>query len=761
MAGASVLTAQNKITPEGLRLLNDYRAQESVREAASRGMATPAKFYTHSDAEIPSTVCALVTLESEGGAEALRAAGYEVESVIGRVAIVNMPVSRTESLAAMPQVVQISMGKELTPMLNKARAASHVTEVQEGTDLPQAYDGTGVIAGLMDTGLDPNHVNFRNADGKGDSRVKMVWTVTGRNAAVATYSTPTQIERFTTDNSGETHGTHVLGIIAGAYNGAGTYGTISKTGNAMQGKTKVPYYGVARGADLAVAGGTLSDACIAKAVGKIVEYAETEGKPVVVNLSLGSTIGPHDGTDGICQVLAELGKKAIICVSSGNDGMGAVSIPKTFTSTDTQFKTVVNPTSNNTYEGTVDAWCNTSDLFTGSFLIIDTNDGSVAYRHDVSDNLFGGTYIIGSSQYAGYANVDETPAEFTKAFTGTVTLSSNISTSNNRYNVSAYFEMSRSSGNSDGRYVPALMYSGAAGVSMTVFSPPGMSLGNGDMAGFTAGSPVNSANDMACGDNVLAVGSYNSRNSWPVYMGTFRYLGGYQAYADTYYPVGGMSPFTSYGVQVNGKSVPTFCAPGCMIVSSISTPYFNRAGLTNAAIVGVAQSELPNTSTVRQNYWDAMMGTSMASPYAAGVCTLMLQADPTLTYEKVREIITSTCVRDEPVISAFNQVQWGAGKLNALEALKKTVAQSAGVGTVMADDMNFFVTPVADGYEVFAAGDTALRVTLYDIQGRPVAEARGNADGTATVSTSGLRGGIYILTATGTTGTHTRKLALP
>ncbi len=90
--------------------------------------------------------------------------------------------------------------------------------------------------------------------------------------------------------------------------------------------------------------------------------------------------------------------------------------------------------------------------------------------------------------------------------------------------------------------------------------------------------------------------------------------------------------------------------------------------------------------------------------------------------------------------------------------MKYILDGKAAIGTVWADaDERLVVTPVADGYEVFVAGETNLSVTLHDMQGRAVATARG-ADGKATVVTSGLARGIYVLSVQGSTGRLTRKV---
>jgi hypothetical protein len=76
-----------------------------------------------------------------------------------------------------------------------------------------------------------------------------------------------------------------------------------------------------------------------------------------------------------------------------------------------------------------------------------------------------------------------------------------------------------------------------------------------------------------------------------------------------------------------------------------------------------------------------MSGTSMSSPMAAGIVALMLQVNPLLTPTQVRNIITQTAIKDAFTTATPNPVLWGAGKINAYQALRQTLYQT-GVSTI-------------------------------------------------------------------------------
>ncbi len=101
--------------------------------------------------------------------------------------------------------------------------------------------------------------------------------------------------------------------------------------------------------------------------------------------------------------------------------------------------------------------------------------------------------------------------------------------------------------------------------------------------------------------------------------------------------------------------------------------------------------------------------------------------------------------------------KWGAGKIDAVAGLKEILDRSA-IGTVRADsEERLIVTPAADGYEVFVAAVPRVDITLYTIGG--MIAAKSGAEGSAaTVSTSGLAKGVYLLTVDSEAGRFTRRV---
>ncbi len=708
---------QNKINPAGQQLLDNYKLELTNRQTSGMLLAP---------SQTPKEDI-LLKLASGADVNKLIDLGLEIYTQIEDIIAGSIPFGQIESLAALPDVACIEFGVEYNAYLDIARPAGSVTEVQDGFDYDGAthsYSGKGVVAGMMDIGLEANHVNFLKEDG--ESRIQRLWHFTGTtgNSSRRVYF-PDTIFQFDCDSKTETHATHVGGIMSGSYNGSGTfYKNLSPT---QGGRTKyvdkpVPFYGIATDADLAFAVGPLHNTNIVAGVGNIVEYAKSMNQPVVVNLSLGSTYGPHDGSDLVGQALAKYGKEAIICVASGNEAEDALSVEKSFTTSDNELKVQFK---DNKASGIVDFWGNDATPFTFQWAVY--NQGTRTLE------------IISEINPGTTTTIDSKNATFNKYFSGSIKVTSGVSTTNNRYQV--YSACTSVTGkNSSARL--AVVITGVTGQTAYGYSQetsqfdPSLFL-----VGWTAGSTENSINDMACGENVLSVGSYNSKSQWTNLSG-----GNYSIPGCV---VGEISPFSSYGMNFQGQLLPEICAPGCAIISSGNRAWVLSKGASER--VALAQNPLD----LQDDYWIELQGTSMAAPYVSGVVALWLEACPELTCANVKEILSATATRDIQVENYPEK--FGYGKINALEGIKYILKNYSSVGTIVDESKALIVEAVDGGYSVFVGGEQALAASLYDLQGREVSSVSAAAN-ELTVPTSALSAGVYVLKVNGANATYTRKI---
>lgn len=701
-------------------------------------------------------ILATVRLSDGGGRtlDAIAAEGGDILKQFGNFAIVSMPLDAAERIAATKGVKSLSFGVEAKADMDKARQKSSVDMVHRGllrSDAGESipmYTGSGVITGVYDTGFDMTHINF--TDFSGDSRIRRVTLVNPDKTSETGFSvrildTPESIEQKRTDDASNQHGTHVAGIMSGGYNRAGTAVKVTDDANARPiiSNLAMPFYGIAKDADIVMGAGSLQMSAILLGVSDMIEYAESQGKPLVVNLSLGHNGGTHDGSDDFSQALAELGKDAIIVVSAGNEGDIDLALRGKITEETPVLKSFFDfPVDKGLSDG-------------ATFIVPDgtpLNGRLIVY--DTSTNTELAQAKLLEDRYAGFADNTvpdialDRNSNYTSAFTGAVYGFRGFDENTGKGYVYITTEnIKLRSANSSIRI--GIELSAPAGTEIYGYGMKEAPFVSMMIDGWTKGTTDGSISGMACGDNIISVGSYTSSRNYGSLGNTNSYF---------YNPdniVNSISSFSSYGHLTDGRCLPHITAPGSVIISSFSRYYVKDKNLEESKMTGKAID-----SNDEPNYWGSMSGTSMASPHVAGIVALMLEADPTLNHSEVLEIISNSATEDN--FTAIAPARWGAGKINAAEAIKQVWARkSAGIEGAIADGLPG-VTVTSDGsyHTVYAAGAAGVSLILTDMTGKQVGQASATGS-TASISSASLQPGIYVLSISTSDGRRSsQKIAI-
>ena len=112
----------------------------------------------------------------------------------------------------------------------------------------------------------------------------------------------------------------------------------------------------------------------------------------------------------------------------------------------------------------------------------------------------------------------------------------------------------------------------------------------------------------------------------------------------------------------------------------------------------------------------------MSSPVVAGVCALILEANPYLSAQQVKDIIIETARTDNftGVIPANGSTRWGWGKLNAYDAVKLALIT---VGTeVMENEIpwTLYPNPVNESIHFTLVEELPKMVKLIDSSGKVI-----------------------------------------
>lgn len=636
-------------------------------------------------------------------------------------ATVRLSLDALQRLAKQQGVEYIQITSGATQMLNLARQEAGTDQIHKGTDLPKAYTGEGVVVGVVDAGFDYMHAAFRRpADGA--LRIKRVWeqsaTTLDGASAPAKYgygielNTPELIEKAQGDSDSNSHGTHVAAIAAGS--------DAYKDG---------AYVGNAPDADIVLVALDLNastNADISNAVQYIFDYADEVGKPCVVNLSLGNQDGPHDGTSTFDTMTdAMQGPGRLIVGAAGNHRTDAFHIDHTFAAADaaplrTFVKYKVAP-SNSVSGGTIEIWGEKGVDFT-----VDIAAYSTFNKKDARS-----TTVYPAE---GVTNVD-----FGKYATGTWKVASEVSPLNGKPHVVLTSALTSIRNN----YAIALTVTPKTAGRVNIWSDNTyLALESRDIEGFSA---PDAASSTLCeiggtGKRILTVGSYTTRNEYTT-------NGGQQATLQE--TVGDLSSFSSYGPTVDGRMKPNITAPGCFIISAVSN---------NDASGNLMYAEY-NENFGRYNQYGYMQGTSMASPFVAGIVATWLQAYPQLTPEQLHEIVQNTARKDSFTATAPDS-NWGYGKINALDGLRQCIEkQETGCVSVA---MPFDGTVrIADGNIVLGfARDTQATLCITSMTGSTLFSkqlGKRSAGETLSVAVPQLPKGVYLLSVKTPTATKTFK----
>ncbi|MBR3101784.1 MAG: S8 family serine peptidase [Muribaculaceae bacterium] len=593
-------------------------------------------------------------------ASLLTAAGVRVTAQVGDVLTAVLPEELLPRLCRLPSVHRVNRAHLLTLCNDSVRSQSRVASLHDG-ELP--CRGRGVIVGMVDVGVDFNHINL--CDENGRSRVRAAYlpcdetgpspVVDGMELPGSCYETPEQIASLTTDVEGMSHGTHTTGTAAGSY-------------------TANHWHGMAPEADLvicAMPGNQLTDVNIANGLRYIMDYAQRHNQPCVINMSLSDNVGPHDGTSNMCQAMESLvGPGRIIVVSAGNDGNKPTHVSRHLASRTDSLRVLLQENSTSlTRYGNMSVW--NTDASHGSHsmrvVVVDRQSGAVLYRGDCIEHL------PADSVYTLTSDADP---EWAKYFTGTVWMATEVG-ENGKYHSYSEFDVEATAS----RYLFGLVYGGEAGTMLEGWCYPRLQITSSGLAEYADGDSDCSISDLATTDAVISVGAYCSRDRFR------RKDGKWETYKDS--PLGDIAPFSSYGPDLNGVMRPDVTAPGLMVISSASR--------YDSYLMGSLQHRPPAVEWGGVTYPYAMnYGTSMSAPAVTGAVALWLEANPRLTPAEVRKTLMLSSYWDHWVAEGDRR-RWGSGKLDALAGWRQVRATG--------------VTPPS-------ADATVVSVTYCDLTGR-------------------------------------------
>ena len=645
--------------------------------------------------------------------------GGKFKYAAGDIASVSMPLNKISEMVSKKGIERIeAFSAGIHPLNDTMLKNNNVLPVHNGqAPLTQGYDGTGVIAGFIDTGIDITHPDFQ--DSLGHSRIKFLWDQSLPNAAntPVTYGygqefSNTDIDGGLASASYDTlyvgHGTHTAGV------------------GVSSGMAPGHFKGVAPKADIIMVGVDFyaNHNIIVDGANYIFAKATQLGKPCVINISLGDNgVGSHDGTDLQAQLLNNMistQQGRSIVVAAGNVGDWPFHLGYNVT-TDTNFTFFSNSAGSIYIQlyGEV-ANLNTTKFSIGADQITPSHSfrGHTAYTTVAShtgvvdvDTVYNSGHRIGVMQmHAQIYTGPLGPTYFMEYLivpdsTNYVWRLSATSTGSGKFDVWNYDVMG--SGLPSLATMPDSAFYKMPDINQTICS------------------------SYQCLTNVVTVGGYVNRRTMMNYNSVLN---------NDFATVGQMLSYSSSGPTRDGRIKPDITSPGDFLVSAVVSSM-----VSSYYVAGGVSDEISQDA-----YHVAASGTSAASPSVAGIAALYLQKNPTATALQVKNAITACATQDQFTGTNLPNNSWGYGKANAFTTL--TGCSTVGItnyNTISAGTLSVFPNPANEGSSInitvanFGAKDK-MELKIYNAIGELVKTV--NVTNSFLQVSNNLPAGVYFCT---------------
>ncbi len=561
--------------------------------------------------------------------------GIKVKYYANNVACVNANVNAIAALIENKTAKFIEyIEPNKKPLNDTMQIRNRIRPVKLGTTpLTAAYDGTGMIVGIIDSGCDFNHPDFKDA--LGNTRINFIWD--------QTVTTPTTIpmpfgygQEWTAAQINGGSCTHVDTL----YYGHGTGVTGIAAGNGL---ASLSHEGVASKAEIIVVALDFNKPgpIIADAVQYIITKATAAGKPFVINASVGDYYGSHDGTDSeaklIDGLISNIPGRAMV-VAAGNAGNVKFHTQNIATPADTNF-----------------TWLYTSSGNLYYWLYADTNNiKNVKYSIGSNRLNFNDLGNIGFKNYNYCFTLKKDTLKVGANRIGIIESSASV----NAYGVYELFikitpdsaaYLWRIESNGTGKFDAWNFNFATAGLPTVAQYPK--------ITKYTMPDTIQSiCSGFQCSDDIITVANYNNLKTYWDVTNTLQTLPT---------STGDLADNSSAGPTRDGRVKPEVAASGAFIFTCLVISMQANLILTNPT--GVAQG----------SFHVASGGTSASSPVVAGLATLFMQAHPAFTNKQIRQAIINCTYSDAFTGSSLPNYKWGYGKLDGFSTF--TCAISTGM----------------------------------------------------------------------------------
>jgi subtilisin family serine protease len=561
---------------------------------------------------------------------------------------------------------------------------NRIKAVKLGTaPLPMAYDGTGIVVGIIDSGTDFAHPDFKDAFG--NSRIKFLWDQVplAGSTVPQPYNygiewTDTQINANQCTHNDLPHfghGTHVSGIA---------------TGNGLANGT---HHGVASKADIVVVALDFNKTgpTIADAVQYIFSKATLLGKPCVINASVGDYYGSHDGTDLEAKLIETMVQNVpgrVIVAAAGNAGNIKHHVKTQPPLNDTSFTWIKKNNS------TLEYWCyaDTNNIKNVQISVgANRNNNFNLGRIGFKNYNYGLTSIKSDTlRYNGnQIGIIKTSASINPYGVYELYIKILADTLNLKWRIESKGVGMHDAWNFD--FISSGLPSSFSYPWITKYVMPDFN------------STIVSS--FQCLNDVITVANYVNINNYYDVTGTLQSWAALNPGEN----VNNLAASSSWGPTRDNKQKPDIAATGAGVFSAIALGM--QANLIANAPQVIAQGSMHIQGG----------GTSAASPVVAGLAALYLQKNPTSTSIQVKNAITNCAYFDSYTGTNLPNYRWGFGKLDGFAAMT-CIVTDVKQNNLNSNTISYFPNPFKDSVRFNFNKTLTGKIYIYSVDGKLIYE---------------------------------------
>lgn len=644
--------------------------------------------------------------------DALKDQGIVTGSRTGNIATLKVPLDKIHTLYSLTGVSYLEVAEKVRPLLDRAVKDTRADSVHRGIDLPAGYTGKNVYIGVTDWGFDYTHPMYYDT-AMTNTRIAAAWDQyrqSGTNPQGfnygAEFSTPAELLAAGSDTANiysyAYHGSHVAGIAGGG--GAGTN-----------------FRGVAFEAEFLFATFLIDAGAVLDAYQWMSQKAAAAGKRLVINQSWGlHYIGNLDGTSLLSQAIDNYSAQGVVfATSGGNNGDVNFHIRKNFNNDTLKTKVdFYNYNSNtNMWGQSLTLWGEPSKSFSVAIKVVN-NTGSVLgqsifYNTSSTPNYIDTFLVIGSDTV--FYNIS---AELANPLNQRPHVRFRIKNRNTALRVALHVAAF------DGTVHIWNVTELTNGVGN--WGMPLSSIG----AGYTAGDTHYGIGEPACTNSAITVAAHSSEYT----LGNGSLAGGI------------IASFSSFGPTLDERVKPDISAPGVSVCSAVSS--FTDNSFSTAATIQFEGQDYKFTR---------ISGTSMSSPMVTGVIALILDANPTLMPDQIKDILKQTARVDSKtgVIPTGGSLRWGSGKVNAYDAVKLALNTVSTQTILPSDPLKIYPNPTTGVLFIKGELKGSEKYELFSTEGKLLLS--GELEGSS-IDLSGFKDGIYLLRINIAQGIRTQQI---